>query len=246
MTAVSLRSTIPLARVLAQIAAWRTGPDRVVADAPYFSASGNRLLLEGYLIASFVPDWMCNIWRHEIPQLAGKVKLMPLPAWERGGRRTSVWGGTMLGISRAAPNSDELWPMAKHLYLSPELARELYAKGDIVTPVRTLWSDPIFDQPDPFFSNQPKGRMYIELAQHVPIRTSSPYGYLAMVRVQTALVALVRYAQRNECHTLDQLLPLAGRLLREAQEEIAAQVRRNVFLRESAAGDVSGAAGGAP
>src|SRR5262245_3698937 len=86
------------ADVVAQVVAWTAGPQRIAADAPYFSASGNKLLLDGYVLASFMPDWMCNLWRNEIPQLAGKVKLMPLPAWTRDGRRTSVWGGTMVGI----------------------------------------------------------------------------------------------------------------------------------------------------
>ncbi len=94
--------------VLATIVSWCVGPDRVAADAPDFSASGNKLKVDGYVVANLMPDWMCNIYRREMPQLAGKIKLMPLPAWEKGGRRTSVWGGTMLGMPRDAANPDEL------------------------------------------------------------------------------------------------------------------------------------------
>ena len=183
------------AHVISTIVSWCHGPSRIAADAIDFTASGNQLKAEGYVVADFMPDWMCNIWKNEIPQLAGKVKLMPLPAWTKGGRRTSVWGGTMLGIAKTAPNQEHLWEVAKRLYLSPELARSLYREGDIVTPVRSFWSDPVFDEPDAYFSNQRKGRAYIDLAPDVPRRTSSPYNLLAKLRVQTAVIDLGAYAR---------------------------------------------------
>lgn len=220
------------ARVIAQIVDWFAGPNRIASDAPYFSASGNKLLLDGFVLASFMPDWMCNIWRNEIPQLAGKIKLMPLPAWTRGGRRTSVWGGTMLGISRTAPDVEAAWRFAKHLYLAPELARQLYTVGDIVTPVKSLWNDPIFDKPDPFYGNQPKGRLYINLAPDVPVRSSSPYGVIATSRLQGAVVSLAAFARRNPTFDAAQLLPEAKRLLGAAQREVQTHVNRNVFLKQ--------------
>ncbi len=224
------------AHAIAQIVAWCSGPERIAADAPYFAASGNKLLLDGYVLASFVPDWMCNIWRHEIPQLAGKVKLMPLPAWRPGGLRTSVWGGTMLGISRTAKDPRGLWRFAKHLYLSPALARALYLQGDIVTPVRTLWDDPVFDRPDAFFCNQPKGRMYLELAPTVPPRSSSPFGAIATARLQDAVVQLAAYARSSRKYTVAELEPEAQRLLGLAQADVSRHVARNAFFEPPARG----------
>lgn len=228
------------ATVLAQVAAWCTGPERIAADVPYFSASGNKLLLDAYVVASFVPDWMCNIWRNEIPQLAGKVKLMPLPAWRPGGRRTSVWGGTMLGISRTDANQEALWRFAKHLYLSPTSARELYRRGDIITPVKSLWSDPVFDEPDAYFSGQAKGRMYIELAPYVPLRHSSPFGAIAADRLQSAAMAVAAFARRNSGASREALEAEARRVLAIAQADVLANVRRNSFVSESAAKEAEG------
>lgn len=228
------------AMVLAQMAAWCGGPDRIAADVPYFSASGNKLLLDGYVVASFLPDWMCNIWRNEIPQLFGKVKVMPLPAWQPGGRRTSVWGGTMLGISRTAQNQEALWNFAKHLYLSPESARQLYTRGDIVTPIRTLWGDPVFDQPDSYFSGQKKGRMYIELAPQVPLRHSSPFGSIAADRLQSTCVAIAAYARKAPHASQADLEAEAQRILRIAQAEVWANVLRNTFVSEALGAQVGG------
>lgn len=222
------------ARVLAAAMSWAFGPDPVAADAPYFSASGNKLLVDGYVLASFMPDWMCNIWRKEIPQLAGKVKLMPLPAWERGGRRTSVWGGTMLGISRDAANPEELWAFAKELYFSPECARDLFTQGDIISPVRACWSDPVYDAPDPYFGGQPRGRLYVDLADELPQRYNSTFSALALARVQGCMTKLAAIARSTGEGTYERLLPEAQRLLAEAQREIMTHVRRNrFFMRET-------------
>lgn len=220
------------ARVLAHTMSWAFGPDRIAADAPYFTASGNRLLVDGFVLASFVPDWMCNIWRKEVPQLSGKVKLMPLPAWERGGRRTSVWGGTMLGISRDAKNPDELWEFAKHLYVSPERARDLFVRGDIISPVRAFWADPVYDQPDPYFCNQPRGRLYVSLAGEVPQRYNSPFSALALLRMQACMTKLAAYARASKDGTPEHLLPEAQRLLKEAQIDVMRHVKRNRFFVE--------------
>lgn len=224
------------ADVLAHMVGWCHGPKRVAADAPYFAASGNKLLLDGYVIASFMPDWMCNVWKNEIPQLSGKVKVMPLPAWTKGGRRTSVWGGTMLGIPKTTQDPDAAWAFAKRLYLSPDLARSTYKTADIVTPVRSFWSDPVFDEPDPYFSGQGKGRLFINLAPQVPLRTGSPYNAFAQLRVQDALVALVKYANESGKFEPDDLRGEAKRLLHEAAGMVQEQMDRNVFAKVEVAG----------
>jgi arabinosaccharide transport system substrate-binding protein len=243
----SVRIATPTnAHVISTMVSWCRGPNRIAADAPDFTASGNRLKAEGYVIADFMPDWMCNIWKFEIPQLKGKVKVMPLPAWTKGGRRTSCWGGTMLGIVKTAPNQDALWQTAKRLYLSPELARSLYKEGDIITPVRSLWNDPVFDEPDAYFSNQKKGRAYINLAADVPRRPGSPYNTLAKLRVQTAVMSLAAYAESTGKFHPDELEAQAMVLLKSAEDQVRSQIDRNVFLAAPAAGEKPAAVGGEP
>jgi arabinosaccharide transport system substrate-binding protein len=221
------------AKVLASAMAWAHGKDRIAADAPYFSASGNQLLLDGFVIASFVPDWMCNLWRKEIPQLAGKVKLMPLPAWEKGGRRTSVWGGTMLGISRDSKNIEQSWEFAKYLYLDQDLARRLFVEGDIISPVREFWNDPVYDAPDPFFSNQPRGRLFVSLAGDLPPRYNSPFGAMAVEKLRSVASELAAYADAHPGTTASDLEPKARELLKSAQTEVMVHAKRNRFFAEA-------------
>lgn len=220
-----------IARVLAQITMWCTGPDPIAAHAPDFQAAGNQVKKRGEVVAWFAPDWMCYLIRSEIPELHGKLKLMPLPAWDPGGRRTSVWGGTMLGISRSSPDREQALALAQRLYLSEELAETLYRTGDIITPIRSHWDNPMYDEPDPFYSGQRKGRMYIDLAPEVPSRTNSPYFSIAVLRVQDASIQLAEWARgASEPPDRAALEERAMVLLNDAQAAVMRHLNRNVFL----------------
>lgn len=221
------------AALLAELVSWCVGPDRIAAEAPDFTASGNVLKLEGYAACYFFPDWMCDVWNKELPQLSGMMRLMPLPAWEPGGLRTSVWGGTMLTIPKSAPDFEACWAFAKHLYLSDELARELYRVGDIITPITSHWTDPVFDEPDAYFGGQAKGRMYVEMAPRIPARSSSPYNRRAIERIADAGMLLLRHAENNAVYEADALQPKTLELLGKAQAEIERQMARTAVFREA-------------
>jgi arabinosaccharide transport system substrate-binding protein len=228
---VAIKSEIN-AKVIATITTWITGPNRIAVDAQEFTASGNRLKLEGFVVASIMPDWLGGVWKHDMGDLSGKVKLMPLPAWGPGGCRTTVWGGTMLGIARSTQDPEAAWELAKHLYLSEDLARQLYESNGIISPIRRLWTRDFYDVPDEFFQGQAPGRMYIDLAPSVPRRTSSPFNQIAKERVRDALTRLRQYAEEEELFTVEELLPEARRQLGSAHEDIQLRVDRNVFLKE--------------
>ncbi len=220
------------ARVLATLVSWTTGPKRIAVNAPEFDAAGNKMRLDGLVVCSFMPDWLTGAWRQDLPQLAGKVKLMPLPAWKKGGRRTTVMGGTMLGIPRRAANFAKAWRYAKHVYLSPELARELFRTTGIISPIKRNWTDPVYDEPSPYFSRQRTGRMYIAAAPDVPARTSSPFNALARFKMGDGALALKAYAKQTGKYTVESLLPEARRQLARAEALVRQQIRRNVFLAQ--------------
>ncbi len=219
------------AQLLARIVSWCLPDGRVAVDIEEFSAAGHQARVDGVSIGNLCPDWMCSIWRMHVPGLDGKLKLMPLPAFEPGGRRTSVRGGTMLGIPTTTEHPDEAWTYAKTLYTSPDVARELYTLVDIITPVRSLWDDPVYDQPDPYFMGQPKGRMFIELAPMIPIRTSSPYNRAAVLEVRDAAIALVDWAQSRGYgfNDVESIEPRAKQLLERAQTNVVRMMSRNAF-----------------
>lgn len=222
------------ARVMATVVSWTTGPNRIAVNAPEFDAAGNKMRLDGTVVFSFMPDWLTGAWRQDLPQLAGRVKLMPLPAWEPGGRRTSVMGGTMLGIPKRTQDFASAWQYAKYLYLSRDLARALFETTGIVSPVKRHWADPMYDQPSAYFSGQRPGRLYIAEAPEVPLRTSSSYNALAGTKMGDSALALKAFARQYGKYTVEELLPEARRQLAQAEALVRRQMQRNVFLtRES-------------
>jgi arabinosaccharide transport system substrate-binding protein len=218
------------ARVLATVVSWTTGPHRIAVNAPEFDAAGNKMRLDGTVLFSLMPDWLTGAWRQDLSQLAGKVKLMPLPAWEKGGRRTTVMGGTMLGIPKRVQDFDSAWRYAKNLYLSPDLAHALFRTTGIISPVKRHWTDPVYDEPSPYFCGQRYGRLYIAAAPDVPPRTSSPYNTLAQNKMAESALALKAYAQHYGKYLVAELLPEARRLLVQAEVQVREQMQRNVFL----------------
>lgn len=217
------------AELLAEIVSWCAGTNPVVTDINEFSAAGHQSRVDGDAIAYLCPDWMCSIWKMHVPGIAGKMKLMPLPAFIEGGRRTSVRGGTMLGIPKTTQAFEQSWETAVELYTSPEIARELYSMVDIISPIRSLWNDPVYAEPDPFFMDQKKGLMYIELAPEIPLRTSSPYNYNAVLEIRDASTNLLNWYNAQENADDAAMIEKTKDLLTRAQRSIERQMSRNAF-----------------
>lgn len=218
------------AKVMARVVSWCIGPDRIAIDAPEFSPSGNELKLKGRVVAALMPDWLAGVWKNALGDLGGKVKLMPLPAWEPQGRRTSVMGGTMIAIPRTTRDFETAWSFAKELYLSPDLAEKLFESNHIISPAVDLWDKPFYAVKEPYFSGQQSGLMYIDQAPHVPYRTSSPFHQVALQQIMDVGVALKNYAQANKDYDRRALEAEAKRLLQAAEKRIEQEMSRNVFI----------------
>jgi len=219
------------AYTLAKIMTWVTGPERATFYLPG-GAAGNQQRLEGLAIGELVIDPNIGMWKLEMPGLAGKVKLMPLPAWEKGGRRTSVIGGSMMSINKRSPHIELCWEMTKELYMSVEVAESTWRTAGIVSPVKALWSEPFYHEPDPFFSGQSPGTLFIEQAPDVPRRPASPYSLLARARIGTAAMALREYADEHEIYDVERLKPEALRLLKHEETALKKLISRNRLLVE--------------
>jgi arabinosaccharide transport system substrate-binding protein len=180
-----------------------------------------------------MPDWLSGTWRKDMPQLAGKVKLMPLPAWEKGGRRTSVWGGTMLAISKNTKDFEKTWAFAKYLYTSPKVAEELYKQVGIVSPVKKMWDPKVYtfyDEPVPYFCGQPAGRLFLNLAPQVPLRTSSPFHADARSELQNVVLDLQTYAEARHATKVEELEGKAKELLDGANRKLQNMIDEDLFV----------------
>jgi arabinosaccharide transport system substrate-binding protein len=154
-------------------------------------------LVNGNLCAFITPDWRAGSIKHWAPQLAGKLRMMPLPVFESTDSPTSTWGGTMIGITRASKHPELAWKLIEKLYFSREGLEQRRAQTDILPPVMTLWDDPAYHQPDPFFGNQRVDELYIELARKLPRRYVAPTTVIASAELSAVLSRATAYLETN-------------------------------------------------
>jgi len=213
------------------------GPERIGFPA----GSGQqfaRTVREGLVVFYYAPDWRTVNFESHAPAARGKMALMPLPAWEEGGRRTSTWGGTGLALTKARKDPDgppeerarfELaWKLAKFLYASEETSARLFEEFNILPPFAEAWDHPVFSEPNAYYGGQPIGELLVELADDVPPDHVSAYTESALAALGSALVnTLNRYRSDGpeglRAYAAEELSAQAARVQRD--------IDRNVFLR---------------
>jgi arabinosaccharide transport system substrate-binding protein len=200
------------------------GPERIGSDL----GSGRvftQAVEQGYFMSYICPDWRSKVTETDIPRMAGKMALMPLPAVEEGGRRTSTWGGTMLG-TRACPNPELAWKVAEHLYFNKAELAERFRATNILPPLKDAWEHPAFDEERPYWSGQKLGRVYADLADDVPPQYASPLIETAKTKMAGVISASAVYYRENGD---DGFEAFARARLNAAAEEVRRYIRRNPY-----------------
>ncbi|HVY27319.1 MAG TPA: extracellular solute-binding protein [Polyangiaceae bacterium] len=205
------------------------GPQRISTECGWGQPLA-KAMSDGVALFYLASDWRSFLIQTDVPQLAGKMKLMPLPAWEKGGRRTSTWGGTGLAITKQSAHQELAWQLAKFLYFNPsELGRRFAATG-ILPPFRAVWSRPEFQAPNAFFSGQPLGAEYARLAPETPTVRDSAYSSTVEAKLSEVLL---RSGARFDREGERGLRESVQRDLTEAAEYVARVMERNVLGGEA-------------
>ena len=191
---------------------------------------GNQILTqaveEGYLLCLLCPDWRSKSIEQDIPKMRGKMALMPLPSVAPGTPQTSTWGGTMMGITKNCKNQDLAWEFALHLYADkPQLAQR-FADTNILPALRDAWNQPAFTSPNPYWSNQPLGATYAQLAPQVPFQYSSPFIGVAKSKLGEALIACVQKYNSDGDRDFE---PFVRARLKQSADEVRRLAARNPY-----------------
>ena len=174
-------------KVVAFFAEGIAGAEPFIVDAGV-GQSFSRSLVEGRVVFFLCPDWFAKTLELQlVPELRGKFRLIPLPAWTNGGRRTTTIGGSGFAITKHCENPDLAWELIKAISLDPaNTAREF--PGTYVTPCfRDAWSAEELQRPNPYFSGQPIGKFFQELAPDIPENASHQYETTARTQLADAL-----------------------------------------------------------
>lgn len=222
--------------VLAKFIQWTEGPDRIATGFPWGMVT-NQALIDGVLGACLVPDWRAGLIMQDVPVMEGKFDAMPLPAWEPGGRRTSIWGGTMLGISKMSDQQDLAWEFMKFLYFDPSDLASRFRDTGIIPPVRTAWSAPVFHEPWPFFNQRRMGDLFVELAPEIPPLTMTPFSVNAQDSMK---IAMVRGANEYRRRGFRDAEEIAREVLDDVAADLSRLIARNPFHRAAALQNTAG------
>ena len=163
--------------------------DRFALPQPPFGPDLYGPMKENRLYCVVAPDWFVGLIREFAPELAGKWRAMPLPAWSRGGRRTTTMGGTMMAMSKQTSDKGLAWELLKFLYFDKAALVSRYRKTKIIPPLRAAWSDPVFSEPDPYVGGQRLGRLFTSLAPDIPPVSQDQYSSEALTEVGKAIYA---------------------------------------------------------
>jgi arabinosaccharide transport system substrate-binding protein len=206
------------------------GPRKIAYDADASVQSGQSLMkavTDGLVLFVWTPDWRSRVFQDEAPYLKGKMALMPLPAWEPGGRRTTVWGGTGLVIARHTRRPDLAWDLANFLYFDPKGMGDRFTGTNIIPVLMDGWTLPELDAPNPYYSGQPIGRLYADLAPSTPPRNLNAYSYIADEKIYEAYQRSLEYYERFGEVGLD---PAVHRELARAEDYVRRRVERGRAL----------------
>jgi arabinosaccharide transport system substrate-binding protein len=187
-----------VAQTLAFYAQLVTGPKKVTQQSSQGIGAFTRDLTEGSLCSFVAPDWRVTYIKRYGAAVAGKMRMMPMPVFDPGDAPTSTWGGTMMGLTKACRDPELAWKLMEHLYFSEAGMRERQASTEILPPIMTMWSDPFYHQPDPYFAGQRSGELYIQLAPQIPPRYVSFASGVATLALNDALVRATEYVKAHE------------------------------------------------
>jgi len=183
--------------------------------------------VESGIILSFIcPDWRSKGAETHVGSMSGKMALMPLPAFAKGGRRTSTWGGTMLGITKKCRNKKLAFELARHLYLNADDLAGRFKELNILPPLRDAWRLPEFDEPRAYWSGQAIGRLYADLAEQVPPQYTSPFIRLAKAKMGEVVSSSAAYYRANGEAGFDVFV---RDRLKVAADYVRTQMKRNPF-----------------
>lgn len=112
--------------------------------------------------------WWTGTLTGEMPELSGKFGVIPLPAFDEGGARTSANGGSALAITAQTKNQDTAWSFVEWLLANKEQQVSMMKTEALFPAYLPSLSDPFFDEPQAYFGGQKINRLFADQVSQIP------------------------------------------------------------------------------
>ena len=130
---------------------------------------------DGTLISMVGADWYGGFFKDNAPELSGKWKAAPLPAFEEGGRRTSVWGGTGAMVVKTSEHVEEALSFLEFSMLSIEGNVRRFELTTLWPPYIPAMASERLHAADEYFSGQDLGALFADVGPEAPAQWQSPF-----------------------------------------------------------------------
>lgn len=124
------------------------------------------LLKNGKLAAQLCPGWYPETLKQNMPEQAGKWRLMRVPAVQHGGPRVGYQYPTIFVIPKDTQYPSEAWDL-EHLGLTGAAARHLYETAHVLPAAKQIF-DENMPKPDKFFGGQHVFSLWREISADSP------------------------------------------------------------------------------
>lgn len=124
-------------------------------------------LIEASWMDIFFKSWIA-------PGTEGLWGVTQMPAGPYGGARAANDGGSTFVINGKSDNPDAAWAFIEFTLARPESQLKLFKISGFIPALETTYDDPIFQEPDPFFADQPTREVYLDVVKTIP--TATIYG----------------------------------------------------------------------
>lgn len=112
--------------------------------------------------------WWSGTLTGEMAELSGKFGVIPLPAFDANGSRTSVNGGSALSITSQTKNQDLSWAFVEWLLANKENQVSMMRTEALFPAYLPALADPLFDEPQPYFGGQQINRLFADQVKGIP------------------------------------------------------------------------------
>jgi ABC-type glycerol-3-phosphate transport system substrate-binding protein len=118
-------------------------------------------IVEASWLGVFLKSWIAS-------DTSGLWGVARMPAFVEGQPRAANDGGSTLAISEQSQNKEAAWAFIEFMLAQEPNVLKSFAYSDFMPALETVYTDPIFDEADPFYGGQKTRQVYLETAKIVP------------------------------------------------------------------------------
>ncbi|HEV2106745.1 MAG TPA: sugar ABC transporter substrate-binding protein [Thermomicrobiales bacterium] len=145
---------------------WQEG---LAADTESWTDAWYQEMADGEVATIPGAVWMGTFLKSFIaPDAAGKWGVFKLPTWGPEGSQASNDGGSSLAIFQTTEQQEAAWAYVEFHLGRVESQLEMYRETDIFPALETTYTDPLFEEPDPYFGGQPVRALFAETVGNIP------------------------------------------------------------------------------